>query len=443
MLMLQMTSDGQTYEYFATCARGFEGLLADELRALQAPGQKLRIRPLQNGVAFFGTLEQGLRACLWLRTASRVLLIVDRVAADDGDELYKSLLRIPWEDHIDASGTFAIDALGTNKNLRNSQFLAMRSKDAIVDRIRKKRGARPNVQRKRPDVLVNVRLRGDKATIAIDLSGEPLHMRGYRCSSSHVRAPLKETLAAAMLLSSDWKDPSLHSGMNEDVSSAIPKCSAEHESSTIPERSHDSDVVEGSFLLDPFCGSGTIAIEAAMMASNMAPGILRDYWGFNGWLGSDDDIWNALLDAADTAAEAGAAELDVFTKQAPLILANDNNPKVLQVAADSAKRAGLASYISFSTSDIAKLKKPEALMGRNGTLITNPPYAQRLARPEQLPVLYAGLATAVREFDVANVAIITPDDESEPPINAALNMDNPTARIQTMNGPIEAQIRLW
>ncbi|MCL2680659.1 MAG: THUMP domain-containing protein, partial [Coriobacteriia bacterium] len=158
------------------------------------------MRPLQSGVAFFGTLEQGLRACLWLRTASRVLLILDRVAARDGDQLYQNLSRIPWEQHIAASGTFAIDAYGINENLRNSQFLAMRAKDAIVDRIRSTCGVRPTVQKQRPDVLLNLRLRGDKATIAIDLSGEPLHRRGYRLQSSRIKAPLKESLAAAMLL---------------------------------------------------------------------------------------------------------------------------------------------------------------------------------------------------------------------------------------------------
>jgi len=416
-----MESNTNTYEFFATCGRGLEGLLADELRSLSIK----RVRPLNNGVAFFGSIEDGMRACLWLRTASRVLLILDRVSAKDSDTLYNSLYKIPWETHIAASGSLSIDAYGRNDNLRNSQFVAVRAKDAIVDRIRSKNdeGVRPSVQRERPDVLININLRGEKATIALDLSGEPLHRRGYRVESRAISAPLKESLAAAMLLAAGWNKG-------------------------------------GKLLLDPFCGSGTIVIEAALIASDRAPGLLRNYWGFEGWLKYDENLWFKLLDEADERAAQGAEFLSELAR--PLIVAGDSDAKSLHVAVESAKRANLAQCIDFKgqlSADVissivqtsCQMQNSEAsddeaisVIQRN-LLVTNPPYGQRLSSDAQLPAVYAELAEYAKvlvDSGPSAVSIITPDDLSEAYINRATGTV-PTKRLQAMNGPIESDIRVW
>ena len=401
-----MNSDANMREFFATCGLGLEQVLADELRGLGAA----RVRPLQNGVAFFGSLEDGLRACLWLRTASRVLLIVDRVAARDADELYASIRAIPWEQHIALSGTFALDVKGSNDALRNTQFVAMRAKDAIVDRLRDTAGDRPNVRRERPDVLVNLRLRKDKATVAIDLSGEPLHRRGYRVPSGAITAPLRETLAAAMVLS------------------ATSLCRADQ-------------VGQADFVFDPFCGSGTIAIEAALLAADRAPGLLRDYWGFSGWLGHDEDAWYALLDEADERFDKGLARCS--NGRTPPVYANDLESAAVRVAVESARKAGVDKLIEFSTSGIGRLTLPDSWRGKQGCLITNPPYGERLSDAEHLPALYAALSgTLQRHDDWFAASIITPDDTLEGYLDPIFDAE-PIKRIATMNGPLKAAIRLW
>ena len=410
-----------TYEFFATCGRGLEGLLADELRTLSIG----RIRPLSNGVAFFGTIEDGMKACLWLRTASRVLLILERAVAKDSDTLYNSLYKMPWENHIAADGSFSIDAFGRNDNLRNSQFIAVRAKDAIVDRIRGKSdgGIRPNVKRERPDVLININVRGEKATVALDLSGEPLHRRGYRAESRAISAPLKESLAAAMLLASGWNTPAVLSRPDATI------------------------------LLDPFCGSGTIPIEAAMIVSDRAPGLLRDYWGFQGWQKYDENLWFKLLDEAD---ERAAKSAEVLSELAtPSIIAHDSDAKSLQIAVESAKRANLLKYISFkgrlTADELAQQSRGSASIRKETRLlVTNPPYGQRLSSSAQLPAVYAELTQYAKILtdtgaDVAGssaVTIITPDKLSENYITKVLEQ-GPSMRLKAMNGPIESDIRVW
>ena len=163
-------------EFYAVCPAGFERIVSEELKS---QGIK-RIRPLKGGVAFFGTIEDALRACLWLRSASRVLLVIARIGCTSADELYEQARAIPWQEHIGPDATIAVSAHGTNRELRNTQFSAMRVKDAICDELRAQTGTRPEVSKHRPDVQINVSIHAKKATIAIDLAGEPLHKRGYR-----------------------------------------------------------------------------------------------------------------------------------------------------------------------------------------------------------------------------------------------------------------------
>ena len=187
-------------EFFATCPKGFEKLLAEELASLKIP----QVRALRGQVSFGGELADAYHACLWSRLASRVLLVLARVDAHTADSLYEGLCRIDWTSHLAPGATFAIDAHGTNANLRNTQFVALRSKDAISDVIFHARGARPMTDTNRPDVTVAVRVSGERATACIDLSGEPLFHRGYDSRAAKDVAPLRPDYAAALLAAGGW-----------------------------------------------------------------------------------------------------------------------------------------------------------------------------------------------------------------------------------------------
>ncbi|MDX1654534.1 MAG: THUMP domain-containing protein, partial [Candidatus Competibacteraceae bacterium] len=233
------------YRFFATAPRGVEPLLAGELTRLELNG----VEPGRGGVAFSGGMEAGYRACLWSRTAVRVLLPLGHFPIPDAEALYQGTTALPWEEHLSADGTLAVDFAGSSKAIVNSHFGALRVKDGVVDRLRQLYGRRPGVDREKPDVRINAYLHREQLTLAVDLSGEPLHRRGYRQGT--VAAPLKENLAAALLLKAGW-----------------PEIAA-----------------EGGTLLDPLCGSGTLLVEAGWLALDIAPGLLREHWGFSGWLG--------------------------------------------------------------------------------------------------------------------------------------------------------------
>ena len=259
-------------EYFATCPKGFEQLLAGELASLGCPG----IRPLRGQVAFKGKLSHAYRVCLWSRIASRVVLVLAHMGALNSDELYQGLVEVPWEDHIDLHSTFAVDAHGTNDELRNTQFVALRSKDAICDRLQGKLGGRPSVDVPNPDVHVVVRVRGKRATCGIDLSGTPLFWRGYeRQAPSRQRfVALRPDYASAMLAAGGW----------------YRRCR------------HDEKA-----LVAAYAGAGTILAEAAGQALDAAPGLLRLHWGFERWLGHSQVSWKRLVNEAERRREQGMA----------------------------------------------------------------------------------------------------------------------------------------
>ncbi len=223
-------------DFFASCPKGLEYLLVDELKALAA----LDVHEGLAGVYFRGELEAGYRACLWSRLASRVLLPIAEFGAEDGDALYAGALAIDWAQHLDVQTSFAVAAVGKTHGVNHSQYAALRVKDAIVDQFRSNGGERPNVDTENPALRVHVALRRGKAIVSIDLSGAPLHQRGYRQGKGV--APLKENLAAAMLLRAGW--PAVHA--------------------------------EGGGIVDPMCGSGTLLIEAALMVADVAPGLRRE-----------------------------------------------------------------------------------------------------------------------------------------------------------------------
>lgn len=384
------------WEYFARSASGFEQVLAQELKQL---GMR-RVRPLHGGVAFFGDKSSGYRACLWNRVATRIQLVLTRIGAADANALYNNAAAFAWEDHVSPQATIALKAHGTNKNLRNTTFTALKVKDALCDRLRTTRGIRPDVDAKNPDFSVDIALHEQKATLYLNLSGESLHRRGYREDGTQTEAPIKETLAAGILHMAGWP--------------------------TLAE--------QGGCFIDPMCGSGTFAIEAALIASNTAPGLLRNRWGFQGWLKHDAGLWAAACE------DAHASIRESFGK--PRILASDLDESAVAIARDNAKRAGVQHMIQFAVADAAQLGRRLHAVRRvstPGLLATNPPYGMRLLAQSDLPQTYAALAMAVNELPVAwHVAVITPD----PGIDSSLGR-LPTQTLPCFNGPIEAWVRLY
>ena len=282
------------------------------------------------GVRFSGGLEVAYKACLWSRVANRILLPIHTGAASSPEELYDLVKQVDWSKHMALQGTLAVDFFTANSNITHSQYGALKVKDAVVDQFRERSGERPNVQRDAPDLRINVYLFRNKARIAIDLSGSSLHRRGYREQAGP--APVKENLAACLLLACDW-----------------------------PARAQ-----RGEPFVDPLCGSGTLVIEAAMMACNMAPGLKRDYYGFIGWLGHDDAVWNNVLRSAQAAVQPAACD----------IRGADKDNRAIDLAVENAAIAGVENSVSFTHGDV--LTETLKVSVANGLVLTNPPYGERL-----------------------------------------------------------------
>ena len=393
-------------EFYAVCPAGFEQIVSEELKS---QGIK-RIRPLTGGVAFFGTIEDALRSCLWLRSASRVLLVLARIGCASADELYEQTRAIPWQEHIGPDATIAVSAHGTNRELRNTQFSAMRVKDAICDELRAQTGTRPEVSKHRPDVQINVSIHAKKATIAIDLAGEPLHKRGYRQEGENVQAPLKEALAAGVLLMSPWARvvEGLKAGTLEP---------------------------QDCVLIDPFCGGGTLVIEGAMMAADMAPGILRDYWGFSGWRQFDPEVFARLLAEADARLEAGLARM-------PRIVGSDIDPRAIEIARAQAGRVGLAGFIDLAVANCADMEATLEGFGvaqaTQGCVVGNPPYGVRLMARD-LDVFYGALQKGLDALpDAWTLTVITPDIHFDDYIGAT-----PFTESAVYNGALETTVRTY
>ena len=332
--------------FIATAPAGMEPLLTAELIELGAATP----HSVRGGVAFQGPLELAYRACLWLRTASRVLLPLAEFPAANADALYAGVRDFAWEDHLAPDGTLSIEFSGGGPGIDHSHYGAQRVKDAIVDRFRARCGQRPSVDARQPDLRIHARWRDGQAAISLDLSGDSLHRRGYR--EATVIAPLKETLAAALLLKAGW--PAI--------------------------------AAAGGPLLNPLCGSGTLAIEAAWIAGDHAPGLLREHWGFSGWLGHIPALWNRLLAEARERWETGQARI-------PLIWASDRDPKAVRAALINAGRAGVADRIRIERRDWATVEPPA---GPPGLLIANPPYGERLGDQDELSDLYAQLGDRLK-----------------------------------------------
>jgi len=379
--------------WFATCPKGVESLLASELTLLGANSVSETVA----GVHFEGPQSVAYRACLWSRLANRILLFLAEIPASDAQTLYQGLRNIAWPSLFASKHSIAVFFNGTNDHIRNSQFGAQRTKDAIVDAFVAASGERPDVNRQNPAVAINVRLVRDMATVSIDFSGGSLHQRGYRLQAG--AAPLKENLAAAILLRADWP------GM----------------------------AARGGALIDPMCGSGTLLIEGAMMAADIAPGLQRKRFGFEHLARHRSDQWQALCSEANGRAERGKAA------QLPEIRGYDMSAKVIDIAMGNIARAGLEKVVRVSVRRLEELSKPTHMPLPHGLLLTNPPYGERLGDKHELAPLYRQLGEQmVGEFSGWQAGIFT----SELSLGKATGLRS-HKRYSLWNGALATQLLLF
>jgi len=328
------------FRLFATTGAGLEDVLAKELSGLRAQNIHVATR----GVAFRGDLEMVYKANLWLRTAHRVLLEISNFPASNREALYEGVRSCPWLDHLILPGSIAIDAVTHRSEMDHTQFISQVAKDAIVDQFRDRTGSRPDVNKRNPDLRVNVRLLENRCTLSIDTSAEKLHRRGYR-SEIGVEAPLKETLAAGILLKSGYDG-------------------------TQP-------------LRDPMCGSGTILVEGAMIAKNMPPGILGRRFGFMTHPLFDKRLWQNIL---------GDARAGILPDVEVPIVGSDVSEIAVRAVRSAALGAGVDDIIRIRQADIGDLKEMNS-----GMLVTNPPYGERLGELEVLADLYRLLGDMLKQ----------------------------------------------
>ncbi|SFR41733.1 23S rRNA m(2)G-2445 methyltransferase [Marinobacter daqiaonensis] len=338
------------HEFFVTCPKGMDNLLQDELVSFGL--EPLKLAPA--GVWARGSLADGYRACLWSRLANRVLLHLASVDATSNETLYQGVHEIPWAEHLSVNGRFRVMFSGTNELIRNTQYGAQKVKDGIVDRLRGSGTVRPSVDAKDPDITVSARLHRGQLDIGIDLSGDSLHMRGYRTEKGI--APLRENLAAALLMRAGWAG----------IAAA------------------------GGDFIDPMCGSGTLLIEAAMMAMDQAPGRLRQRFGFERWLGHQPDLWLELRQEAERRAWEG--------KQGtiPRFAGFDQDSRVIATAWRNISRAGLEGIVHVEARAVEDFHR-DGQWAEQGLVLVNPPYGERLSDRKQLGPVYQALGQAVKD----------------------------------------------
>ncbi len=351
-------------QWFATCPKGLQSLLFEELKSLGAT----ELRETVAGVHFSGSQAVAYRACLWSRLANRVLLPVAELDASSAEAFYQGLSSIDWYRFFTSDKRFVVDFIGQNKSIRNTQFGAQRAKDAIVDWFVKHHRQRPQVDKSRPQVRLNMHLSGTRLQVALDMSGGSLHRRGYRRGFGE--APIKENLAAALLIRAGWQD-------------------------TYP---------QGGALIDPMCGSATLLLEGAMMALDIAPALGRPEFGFEHWRDHNAAQWQAIVsDAKSRAARALAGDCVE-------IRGYDSDARVIRRAQENIAAAGLEKQVRVHAKPLKALTKPTHKPLPNGLLICNPPYGERLGNKAELPLLYAQLGQLLStEFKGWQGAVVTSD----------------------------------
>lgn len=327
---------------FASSPRGLEELLKKELQDIGTS----ECQVTQGGVYFEADETTLYRSLLWSRLASRIFLPIVEFDIYSDLDLYSCAVNVDWPSIFNVDATFMIHFVGTNEFIRNSQYGALKVKDAIVDCFTRKVNERPNVTKENPDIRIHAFLDKNRVILSLDLTGESLHQRGYREKTGE--APLKENLAAAIILRSGWQ--------------------------------HDE------ILVDPMCGSGTLLIEAAMMAANIAPGLKRKNWGFLSWLGFNATLWNTVL---------FEAREQVKSITTPFV-GYDNDANVIKKAKQNANKAGVGELIHFNVQDVTHLTNPYP--ERTGTILSNPPYGERLESEPALIALHTALGQRIKHY---------------------------------------------
>jgi 23S rRNA (guanine2445-N2)-methyltransferase / 23S rRNA (guanine2069-N7)-methyltransferase len=377
--------DDNVRYWIATAPVGAASVLAEELAQLGASD----IRERSHDVRFQGVLEVGYRACLWSRTATRVLLSLGSVEAKSAAGLLENLRRIDWRAHLAPGATLACECSGGNAIIRHTLYGSQLLKDAVCDGLRDSTGERPNIKPERPDVLLHLHVEGQAALVSVDFSGESLHRRGYRTEGG--RAPLKENVAAAVLLRAGWP---LLAG-------------------------------KGAQLLDPMCGSGTFLIEAAGIAGDAAPALGREYFGFSGWRGHDAALWERLCGEARARRAARPARR--------CIVGSDLDADAVRIALANGAAADVSDWIHVEKRALAAVIAPR---GEPGLVVVNPPYGERIGAESGLPELYSELGRVLREqFRGWQAAILT----GNPPLARNLGIHAKRTH-RVFNGTIECRL---
>lgn len=338
------------FELYLTCPKGLEGLLAEEARGLGLED----VREHTSAIRGEADMETAYRLCLWSRLGNRVLLVLKRFNMKNADDLYDGVNAVDWQDHLEATGSLAVEFSGHGSGIDNTHFGALKVKDAIVDKLRNAAGERPSVDKLNPDLRVHLRLERGEAILSLDLSGHSLHQRGYRLQQG--AAPLKENLAAAVLIRAGW-----------------PRIAA-----------------QGGALADPMCGVGTFLVEAAMIAADIAPNLRRERWGFSAWLGHVPALWRKLHDEAKARAEAGLARPPLW------IRGYEADPRLIQPGRNNVERAGLSDWIKIYQGEVGSFE-PRPDQNQKGLVICNPPYGERLGDEASLLYLYQNLGERLRQ----------------------------------------------
>lgn len=327
------------YSCFATTAKGVESLAADELSKIGIEEIKTSV----GGVYFKGDREKLYKANLWLRTASRILVNLLEFKAETPEELYNAVYSIDWQNYLNSSKSFVVDCNLKNSAMTHSGFAALKTKDAVVDKIRNLCGDRPDVDKSNPDIRINLHINNNHAVLSLDSSETPLDRRGYRRERNE--APLRETLAASIIMLTEW----------------------------------DGKVP----LYDPMCGSGTIPLEAVLMAKNIPPGLNRGF-GFEKWLDFDRELWRGLV------ADAKASILPIKKE---LIHGYDIDEKGIAIAKRNAINASVLDSLKFEVADVEDFNPQDG----GGVVIINPPYGKRLGDEESLKILYKRIGDLMKQ----------------------------------------------
>ncbi|APE31770.1 23S rRNA (guanine(2445)-N(2))/(guanine(2069)-N(7))-methyltransferase [Halomonas aestuarii] len=380
--------------FLATCPKGIELLLADELAAHGATPGKTTVA----GVYFRASLETAYRACLWSRLANRVVLcLAQQEGIETPEALRAASAAIDWRDHLAPGATLAVDFHGRSEAIRHTRFGAQTVKDGVVDRLHAEGRPRPDIDTRHPDLRLYANLHRGRLTLGVDLSGDSLHRRGYRRDVGH--APLKENLAAALLVRAGWP--------------ALAK--------------------EGAPLVDPLCGAGTLLIEAALMAADIAPGLARERFGFHGWAGHDERCWRELRREAEARASIGRKRCR------SRLFGFDESPPALAAAKANAMRAGVPALIELTGASLTGLRRPEGLPeSPRGLVMTNPPYGERLGELPELVQLYGQLGDRVRvAFPGWQLAVFT----ANPDLGHRIGL-RAHKHYSLKNGPLDARLLL-